>query len=307
MTQRCGTRALKNARHIHAVAPHVVSSDTGAEGFGTGIPIDLLAVLHKLPVDHPDVAEHGHVVRALGHDKLPVPRRRPLGPLFHGTIHFVHVTFETPDGAFAVPDADMRTIVRYARRAVVPISAYAAQYGPNRVHVSREILRHHVRLAHDRFGDAQVRTWVDDIVRNEFLPLDAALAIVAPDGVSAADVSANCGYHGLATVPYTVIGVHDTALTLRDLTDSYAMAVSHELAELVVDPRGDHHNPEVCDPCDLNCGSAHRAYFDEHGEYMGSAAELLAAFRFAFYTCAVVKPAGAGRCPAPAGDCEYAP
>ena len=38
------------------------------------------------------------------------PRERPRGPLFHGVIHFVQVTFETPRGRFRVPDRDMITI-----------------------------------------------------------------------------------------------------------------------------------------------------------------------------------------------------
>jgi len=85
------------------------------------------------------------------------------------------------------------------------------------------------------------------------------------------------------------------------------MAVSHELAELTVDPQADDRNPEVCDPCDLNCGRAHRNYFDASGRYLGSTDALPPPFPYNFYVCAVVKPGAAGRCPASSANCDYAP
>ena len=96
---------------------------------------------------------------------------------------------------------------------------------------------------------------------------------------------------------------------MQDEQDTYAMVVSHEVAELIVDPRVDHANPEVCDPCDLNCGAQNlnRAYFDAQNKYLGTVSALPPTFNFSYYMCAVVKPAGASGCPAPGADCVYAP
>ena len=86
------------------------------------------------------------------------------------------------------------------------------------------------------------------------------------------------------------------------------MVVSHEVAEMVVDPNVDGANPEVCDPCDINCNNLTRCYFDTSDGILGSNQDSPpGGFTFSYYTCAVVKPAGATDCPASSGNCEYAP
>ena len=102
-------------------------------------------------------------------------------------------------------------------------------------------------------------------------------------------------------------GVFAEGLTLDDRADMYAMVVSHELAELVVDPNIDGTNPEVCDPCDLNCGPLHRCYFDSADRYVGSTARLPPPFAYSYYICAIVKPTAAAKCPASSASCDYAP
>ena len=67
---------------------------------------------------------------------------------------------------------------------------------------------------------------------------------------------------------------------------------------MVVDPTIDQVNPEVCDPCDLNCGPLNRDYFDASYKYLGTTQMLPPGFAFAFYICAVVKPVGVANCPA---------
>ena len=52
--------------------------------------------------------------------------------------------------------------------------------------------------------------------------------------------------------------------------ESMTPAIAARMAELTVDPQADDRNPEVCDPCDLNCGHAHRNYFHASGAYIGS-------------------------------------
>jgi len=87
------------------------------------------------------------------------------------------------------------------------------------------------------------------------------------------------------------------------------MAVSHELAEMIVDPKADPASPEVCDVCDVNCNNLTRCYFDAADNYLGSnQASRPSRYPFSYYTCAVVKPAEAARnCLASYADCAYAP
>jgi hypothetical protein len=73
------------------------------------------------------------------------------GPLFNGTLHFVQITFKTPNGSFAVSDADVQTLINYSELAVIPISNYASQYGPNSIDVSRDIIRYTVQLDRNEY------------------------------------------------------------------------------------------------------------------------------------------------------------
>ena len=110
--------------------------------------------------------------------------------------------------------------------------------------------------------------------------------------MSANEVGENSGYHSKANIPYIVAGV-TTGLTLADIADVYAMVVSHEAAEMVVDPNVDGNNPEVCDPCDINCSNLTRCYFDAADNFLGvNQNSPPGGFAFTYYTCAVVKPEG---------------
>ena len=48
------------------------------------------------------------------------------------------------------------------------------------------------------------------------------------------------------------------------------MVVSHEMAEMIVDPKVDGQNPEVCDPCDINCNNLTRVYFNAADNFLGA-------------------------------------
>jgi hypothetical protein len=86
------------------------------------------------------------------------------------------------------------------------------------------------------------------------------------------------------------------------------MVVSHEIAEMVVNQNVDGSNPEVCDPCDINCANLTRIYFDAQNNFLGANQNSPpGGFAFAYYVCAVVKPPGTSQCPAPSADCAYAP
>jgi hypothetical protein len=308
---RCLTRALKNARFLQKTAPQLFAKDSIAEGFGTGIPIDILRRLHRIPHDSPELQSHKALATFLKENKLPVPGKNARDPLFSGTIHFAQITFSTSGGNLMIPTADMNTIMQYAQHAIVPISEYASQYGSNSVSVAPALISHTVNVPTGSYTDVDVQTWVNDIVNQNSLPSNSCIVIVSPQGLSAPNVGGNAGYHGLArvpNVPYVVLGVFAQNLTLQDNPDVYAMVVSHEIAEMIVDPNVDGNNPEVCDPCDLNCANLTRIYFDASNTFLGANQNTPpSGFNFTYYVCAVVKPDGASQCPAPSADCQYAP
>ena len=304
---RCYTRALKNARFLREAAPEIFGRDPRAEGFGTGVPLEILRGLHRTSPDSPVLNRYKAVAEVLRTQKPPAPGPAARDALFSGTLHFAQITFQTPGGNLEVPTADMNQIVQYARHAAVPIAAYATQYGPSSLSVSPTVLTMTVSLTSTSFTDSDLQGWVNDLASSNGFGSDQCIFVPVPPGVSAANIGENAGYHGKADIPYVVAGV-TTGLTLADNADVYAMVVSHEGAEMVVDPNVDGNNPEVCDPCDVNCNNLTRCYFDSSDNFLGTnQASPPGGFPFTYYTCAVVKPAGASACPAPSADCQYAP
>src|SRR5439155_15339165 len=61
--------------------------------------------------------------------------------LFHGTVHFVNVSF----GGVTVSDADYKTAVAYATMAAGPISQYCGQYGPNSLSIDPTVYTAKIR------------------------------------------------------------------------------------------------------------------------------------------------------------------
>lgn len=305
---RCFTRALKNARYLQQVAPDLFATDPTAQGFGTGVPMKLLRNLHRIPPNSIVLKGHKAVAGFLRTNRLPVPGRKRRDPLFNGTIHFAQVTFQTSRGKRKVSTTNMKQIVQYAQHAIVPISEYAAQYGPNAATISPTLLTYSVKVPSGKYTDKQLQGWVNDMATRNKLPTNSCIFVVSPKGVSIRDVGANAGYHSKAHISYIVAGVWASRLTLKDSADVYAMVVSHEIAEMIVDPNVRGTDPEVCDPCDLNCGPLNRCYFEASDKFLGgNQASPPGGFPFIYYTCAVVKPAAAANCPASSANCSYAP
>jgi hypothetical protein len=75
---RCYTRAWKNARYLREQDPATFSKDKNAEGFGTGVPIDVLQVLHRLKHDSPELRAYGDVSDFLKTHTVPGPQRWQL-------------------------------------------------------------------------------------------------------------------------------------------------------------------------------------------------------------------------------------
>src|ERR1700740_970938 len=88
---RCNTRALKNARYLQHEAPHLFSKDPQAEGFGTGVPME---ILRRRRPDSRALSRHQAVADFLRAKRLPAPAPNVSGTLFSGTVHFAQVTFQ---------------------------------------------------------------------------------------------------------------------------------------------------------------------------------------------------------------------
>src|SRR5919108_3400921 len=104
---RCLTRAVKNARFLQERDPAHFAQDPNAEGFGTGIPLEILETLHRLAPDAPALTRHPQVAEFARQTRLPVPSLRARDALFSGTIHFAQITFQTPSSSFVYPTADL--------------------------------------------------------------------------------------------------------------------------------------------------------------------------------------------------------
>jgi hypothetical protein len=198
-------------------------------------------------------------------------------------------------------------IAAYAQHAAVPISEYAAQYGPNSVQVSQTLVTYRASVP-SAYTDEDVQRWVNEMAAG--LPGNSSIFIISPQGVPGPpEVGPDGGYHFRANIPYMILGVYGTGLTLPDTADVYAQGVSHEIAEMVVDPNANLVNPEVCDPCDTNCNMLNRCYFDGADKYLGSNQAMPpGGFPYSYFICAIVQPAGAGgMCQGSLGTCQYAP
>lgn len=250
MALLCATRHVKNARHLQSTAPDLLPREEPLEGYASRIPFELLGRLHLARPN--ELAVHRDVAEALRRSPIPKPRTRVATPLFNGPLVFAQVSFRMRGGAVAVPAADLDTAMAFARLAVGPISRYAAQYGPNQVTVSPNRVPFTADVQAGRYNDQILQGWVNAIVSQANLPANACVVVLNPRGVvnSDADPSQGVGgYHGLANVPYCFVNAMGGSFTVPDEANIYALALSHEIAEMVVDPRADLGNPEVCDPC----------------------------------------------------------
>lgn len=253
--------------------------------------------------------------RALAQGRASVAASGAVGgPLFDGSVYLANLTFSGSGGPWAISAADLAVVAQYVQRAVGPISAYASQYGPARLRAGGLLPPATVPVSRGQYSDADLQGWVNDQIRSNRLPAGSAVLVMNPPGVVNSDARESggvgvLGYHGFASVPYSFVNALGNGFTSTDRSDLYAEAVSHELAEMTVDPRADDSNPEVCDGCGTNCqgSGAFRAYFDTSGRYLGTETTFPPPISYAFFLSAIARPSSATACPAPATACAYAP
>jgi len=308
MVRVCVTRAIKNAKYLQKIAPEIIPQREPEDGFASLVPGNLLSKLHLVG---PEATKVGKLSELLAKKSVPRGGTRAGVPLFSGSIHYVNVTFNATGRTFVVPGPDLATVIRFSGLVAKPITRYAGQYGPNSVSVAGNAIPLSVSLAGNKYNDQTLAGWADQVSKQNGLS-GACLAFVNPQGVLNTDADASqgvLGYHGRSPggAPYIFMNVTGSGLSLQDLEDFYALAVSHEIAEMVVDPRADGSNPEVCDGCGPNCEPVLRDYFDGAGAYLRTSVAFPPPFGFGFYINAIVKPSSATACPAPDSACAYAP
>jgi len=236
------------------------------------------------------------------------------GPLFQGTLYLANLTFTGPGGPWSVALTDLAVVQQYLQRIASPVTAYASQYGPTQLAVGPALPPLGVALSHGQYSDQQLQGWVNALAGANRLGAGAAIIVINPPGIQNLDAKESggvgvLGYHGSASVPYSFVNALGSGFTSEDHADLFAEAVSHEVAEMTVDPRADDSNPEVCDGCGTNCqgSSAYRAYFDDTGKYLGTETSFPPSYSYAFFLSGIARPASAADCPAPASACAYPP
>jgi hypothetical protein len=236
------------------------------------------------------------------------------GPLFQGTVYLANLQLTGPGGPWSISAPDLSVVQSYLSRIVGPISRYASQYGPVRLVAGAPLPALSAAVSQGRYTDHQLQAWVAQIVQSNRLPPTSALLLLNPPGVVNEDAKESggvgvLGYHGVASIPYSFVNALGSGFTPDDRADLYAEAVSHEIAEMTVDPRANDSNPEVCDGCGTNClgTSAYRAYFDANGNFQSSGTVFPPPTPYAFFISSIAQPPSASDCPAPGSACAYPP
>jgi hypothetical protein len=254
--------------------------------------------------------------------------------LFQNTFYFVQLTLHITDdhtnhlSDTVLSDQDMAVAVEYATLAAVPIHAYTKQYGKNSIKVSQTVLKYEATVpwvsryspSQGRYDDGTLQSWVDDIAATNALPAGGCVVILNPPyGFnSLADETNAGGYHNAtANGPYIWCSV-EPPFSVNDPQNHYAWILSHEMAEVVVDPDA-YTNPEVCDPCSAVCGDNYVHYFDLQGRYIDTVSyegfsPPVPTFAYAFWIVGIISRAYAGPhgtpppCPNDqAAACKYPP
>lgn len=307
----CVTRLRKNIRFLQQMHPPMLPAEEPPGGFSSVIPADVLATGHlgATPVGASTGPAHPAAV-ALADAFGQVGRDAPE-ELFRGTVYFVQLIYtDTSTGrTFSIPMADIQTAISYSTWAAKPISNYASQYGYNSLAISASAIPCAVTMESTTYSDNDLRGWVNTIAK--ILPADACVAILNPPGLTNSSIGTNSSaYHDMADVPYLTENVFGSNWTVADQQDEYAAVLSHELAEMVVDPQTDFKNPEVCDSCGLQkcVGKAWFHVFDAEGSYIRSAQGRPPNFPYGFYIASIAAPPFAPQCIGiPVSACNYGP
>jgi hypothetical protein len=325
MNRFCATRAIKNAKFIRSVAPHIIPAKEPLKGFASLVPIDILRRFDTMTAadlkGRPDLLDALKKLQAQTPKKTLTPKVSPLlfgDSPFQGTLHFAKITFfqEANGAQISVDDSDLATAVQYMTLAAPAVSAYCSQYGTNRIDVSPTVLQFGISVTSGAYNDDAVKGFVNDIVRQNNLPHDSSCIIIFnPPGMLNVDADPNgtLGYHDKADATYCFINAGSFGFTLQDRSDAYVNTLTHEVAEMVCDPGVSIFNKEVCDGCATNCNNfAWRNFFlnpspSLANAYLQTTNSIPANLNYSYFIAGVARPAHAGDCPASQAACAYPP
>jgi len=342
MPRLCATRAIKNAKFIRSVAPDVFSAKKPSHGYASIVPFEILRRFHRLKDEdlhgHPHLLEAARKARAewAGRGRGGGRNRTALGLFdaspFSGTVYLVNTTFTVGSKTIALSNTDLQTALQYLTSAAPQISRYCSAYGENHLAVSSNVLQLNVNVSSGKYDDDNVRDWVKGLVeqlvisKTEKRPGSVCIVLLSPQGVTNTDGDINQGvggYHDGVMVPWTAgaalqeekapycfVNVLGSNLSVADKADAYAQSLSHEVAEMTVDPPAQWPTPEVCDPCAGNCGPEWRSLFQivtaDFSRYLGSQT-IIPSTPFSFYVAGVAHPDDVDSCPAGEWGCDYGP
>ena len=290
-----GTRRLKVLKYLRQTIPGNIprSSVQALEK----LPAHVLSTLHA-GSDLSEVTKDPQLRKWLAANPVPSAKASVQAPLFQGTLFFVQMTFNRPNlPPFTDVAADIQTAIAYATLAVGPIQRYASQYGPNSVQVSPNILPFTVTLKGNTFSDSDLQGWVDTIVQNNKLT-NACVVILhdtaaANSPINTDGTGSTSGYHSSTSHghPYCYCRAFGQNLTVADKGQLYAGVLSHEIAEMTVDPIPNLGNPEVCDGCFGNCANFQFNLFDGNSTFIaGTNNPTTVSTPFTFYIDGIIRP-----------------
>lgn len=321
--RKCATRALKNARHIRAVAPQVFPAVEPLDGFASVLPFDVLNRFHHMTDDelrrHPHLLEAARKLRqgSPSGSALPATSLPIIFPLFKGIVHLAKITFNDDGAISTFSNDDMAIMVQYLKVAAPAIIEYTSQYGECRLDVSPNILQLEVDVHQGKYNDEMLQGFIKTLLSRNNLPHKSTCIVVFnPDGVVNTDGDGSKGiggYHdAVAGSPYCFCNVDGSSFTVQDRQNHYAETLSHEVAEMVVDPLISFLSPEVCDGCAGNCRNRWLSFFatdsSGHPHYLRSERKVpQPPFNHDFFVAAVARPKNANACPPPESGCNYAP
>jgi hypothetical protein len=298
----CSTRAVKVLKYLNRMVPQTIprSSLDALEK----LPSAVLAGLHTNS-DWDKVTNDAQLRNWLATNLIPSAKARVSHPLFHGTLVFVQLIFQEPgQPPSSISMADVQTAADYAAQAVLPIQRYASQYGPNSVDVWPNVIPFTANLTGTSFTLSQFEGWVDQcatIARKSNVNNPCIVILHNRDLPGSAMFSGERNsFHSMTRngTPYCYSLVFGENLTIADNNHTiipgrphdkvYAHNLSHEIAEMLVDPAGNDENPEVCDACAGNCNNSLFDLFDENGVFLGGTADTASASGFAFFINCIV-------------------
>ena len=320
MKAKCASAALRVYRFVRAAVPN-------------GFPSEALKELDQLPTQFwrafaaranpPQLVRNPELAKLLEGITLPRVATAASAPLFNGTIIFVQVVFDTASGTgLKISDTDILGMALYTRSATVPIQQYASQYGFCSAHVQVTFVTYHAKQIFGTvFANSDIADWAEEIINSYGFK---NTCLVFPFDISDSSrpnpqllLTTDDGYHAVTSsgTPYCVCSMKGSPVQMLDLNGYYAETLSHEIAEMIVNPGADFRNPEVCDACsETNCNNGRQVGFGRDNEYLGDATS--SRFGLYYFISGIAKygaidPASDRNCALPpldpVGVCVYPP